>query len=100
MAIKVLIKRQYKPESFGQVSALLNRARYDAMGMQGYISSETLTDLYEPGQVVVISMWQSVEDWQKWIDSPKRSEFAAEMRHLMTGPEQIEIYALGLKMEQ
>ena len=99
MAIKVLIKRQFKTESFGQVSALLNRARYDAMGMQGYISSETLTDLYEHRNVTVISMWQTIEEWQKWIDSPKRSEFAAEMRKIMTGPEQIEIYALGLKLD-
>lgn len=52
MAIKVLIKRDFKAGNLKQVSQLLNRARYGAMGMKGYISSETLTDLKNPNRVV------------------------------------------------
>jgi cell division septation protein DedD len=53
MAIKVLIKRKFKTGSLNQASQLLNRARYSAMGMKGYISSETLTDLRDPHRIVV-----------------------------------------------
>ena len=75
MAIKVLIKRKFKTGSLNQASQLLNRARYSAMGMKGYISSETLTDLRDPHRIVVVSMWHSIEDWNNWKTNPSRSEF-------------------------
>ena len=53
MAIKVLIKRKFKTGNLNQASQLLNRARYSAMGMKGYISSETLTDLRDPHRTVI-----------------------------------------------
>jgi heme-degrading monooxygenase HmoA len=97
MAIKVLIKRKFKPGSLRQVSQLLNRARYSAMSMQGYISSETLTDLRDPDRIVVVSMWHSLEDWNNWKNSPSRSEFIGEMEKIMIGPEEIEAFEMGMQ---
>jgi heme-degrading monooxygenase HmoA len=97
MAIKVLIKRDFKAGNLKQVSQLLNRARYGAMGMKGYISSETLTDLKNPNRVVVVSMWQNLSDWDNWKSDPSRSELAAEMEKIMTGPETIEAYEIGMQ---
>lgn len=96
MAIKVLIKRKFKSGSLGKASQLLNRARYGAMGMKGYISSETLTDLHHPERIVVVSMWHSIEDWNTWRRSPSRAEFSGEMEKIMDGTEEIEAYALGM----
>jgi len=42
MAVKVLIKRKVKDGKLNEVSKLLIKARYNAIGQQGYISSETL----------------------------------------------------------
>lgn len=97
MAIKVLIKRKFKTGSLNQASQLLNRARYSAMGMKGYISSETLTDLRDPHRIVVVSMWHSLEDWNNWKTNPSRSEFTGEMEKIMVGPEEMEAYALGMQ---
>ena len=97
MAIKVLIKRRFKTGSLNQASQLLNRARYSAMGMKGYISSETLTDLRDPHRIVVVSMWHSIEDWSNWKTNPSRSEFTGEMEKIMVGPEEMEAYALGMQ---
>ena len=96
MAIKVLIKRKFKTGSLNQASQLLNRARYSAMGMKGYISSETLTDLRDPHRIVVTSMWHSLEDWNNWRTNPSRSEFMGEMEKIMDGPEEMEAYAMGM----
>jgi len=99
MAIKVIIRRQFKKGSMEQASRLLTRARYAAMGMKGYISSETLSLQDSPAHVVVLSMWQSAADWRRWEDSPQRSEFNVEMQKIMELPEKIEIYRLGLEQE-
>lgn len=99
MAIKVLIKRKFKTGNLNQASQLLNRARYSAMGMKGYISSETLTDLRDPHRIVVTSMWHSLEDWNNWKTNPSRSEFMGEMEKIMVGPEEMEAYAMGMKTD-
>ena len=99
MAIKVLIKRKFKTGNLNQVSQLLNRARYSAMGMKGYISSETLTDLRDAHRIVVASMWHSIEDWNNWKTNPSRSEFMGEMEKIMVGPEEMEAYAMGMKTD-
>jgi len=96
MAIKVLIKRKFKTGNLNQASQLLNRARYSAMGMKGYISSETLTDLRDPNRIVVASMWHSLEDWNNWKANPSRSEFIGEMEKIMDGPEEMEAYGMGM----
>ena len=65
MAVKVLIKRKIENGKLNETSKLLIKARYAAMGQQGYISSETLTDCDDPNKVVVISMWQKIENWNQ-----------------------------------
>lgn len=99
MAVKVLIKRRFKPESRGQVSKILIRTRYEAMKMEGYIASETWRDLHDPNRIVVVSMWQTLEAWDKWYSSGQRREFALEMEKIMTGAEQIEPYEMGLPQQ-
>lgn len=97
MAIKVLIKRQFKPEHLEQVSKILIRARYEAMKTEGYIASETWRDLHDPNNITVVSMWQSPEAWNRWYTSSQRREFSMELEKIMTGSERIEPYALGLQ---
>ena len=97
MAIKVLIRRKFKEGSLEKASRLLIRARYGAMGMKGYISSETLSVYNDPTQVIVISMLQTIADWRRWVDSPQRSEFSVEMNNILEEPEHSEIYMLGME---
>lgn len=97
MAIKVLIRRKFKEGSLEKATKLLIRARYAAMGMKGYISSETLSIYNDPTHVVVISMWQTIGDWRRWADSPQRSEFNVEMQTILEEPEKVEIYMLGME---
>lgn len=95
MAIKVLIKRKIKNGRLSEASKLLIKARYAAMGQQGYISSETLTDCDDPNNVVVISMWQKIENWNQWKNSDLRSKNEAEFEALLDAPTEYETYNLG-----
>ncbi len=96
MAVKVLIKRCFKPEYRDQATKLLIRARYEAMKMEGYIASETWHDRRDPNRIVVVSMWQTPEAWNKWYASGQRREFTVEMEKIMAEAELIEPYELGL----
>jgi heme-degrading monooxygenase HmoA len=96
MAVKVLIKRKIKSNKLNEASRLLIKARYAAMDQQGYISSETLTDCDDPNNVVVISMWQKIENWNQWKKSDLRSETETGFEALLDGPTKYEAYNLGL----
>jgi heme-degrading monooxygenase HmoA len=97
MAIKVLIKRHFKPEHLDTASKILVRARYEAMKMEGYIASETWRGLHDPSWLTVVSMWQSPEDWNRWYASSKRRKLMTELAMIMSEAERIEPYALGLQ---
>ena len=97
MAAKVLIKRRIKDGKLNEASKLLIKARYNAMGQQGYISSETLSGCDDPNNVVVISMWQKIENWNQWKNSDLRAENEAKFETLIDGPTEYETYNLGLQ---
>ena len=98
MAVKVLIKRKIKDGKLNDASKLLIKVRYNAMGQQGYISSETLSDCDDPNHVLVISMWQKQEDWDQWEKDDLRKENEAAFEPLLDEPTEYEIYQLGLQL--
>jgi heme-degrading monooxygenase HmoA len=98
MAIKVLIKRKIKDGKMNELSKLLIKARYDAMGQQGYISSETLSGCDDQNNVVVVSMWQKIENWNQWEKSELRAENETKFESLLDGPVEYETYNLGLQL--
>ena len=80
------------------VSKLLLKARYNAMDQQGYISSETLSGCDDTNNVLVISMWQKIEDWNQWKNNELRAENEAAFEALLDGPTEYETYNLGLQL--
>jgi len=99
MAVKILIKRKFKTDRLQEAASLIIKARYGAMRQRGYISSETLSDLKNPGIVVVSSLWQTEKDWNSWKNSKEREEFETEMRKLQEGETEFELYALGMQRQ-
>ena len=96
MAVKVLIKRKIKDGRINDASKLLIKARYNAMGQPGYISSETLSGCDDPNTVVVISMWQKIENWNQWKNSDLRAKNETAFEALLDAPAEYETYNLGL----
>jgi len=99
MAVKILIKRRFKEGNMRVASRLLINHRKGAMKRPGYISSETLRSIDDPSQVVVVSMWDSLEAWQKWKNSKTRKANEAEFKDLLVGETKFEYYSLGLPLE-
>lgn len=74
MAIQVIIKRKVKQgRQAKELVPLILQMRASAMYQHGYISGETLCDTEHPGDCLVISRWETVEDWNNWVHSQERS---------------------------
>jgi heme-degrading monooxygenase HmoA len=95
MAIKILIKRDFKENTARQAFELLNNFRQDAMSRPGYISGETWVNHYDPCQITVVSTWQTVDDWIRWEESDERETLEAKLKDILNSPAQFEVYDVG-----
>lgn len=92
MAVKVLIKRKVADKQAPELEALLRKMRALTLNQKGYISGETFTRLDEPGVSMVISTWQSIDDWRAWTLSKERIEIQEQIDKLLGAPTQYEIF--------
>jgi heme-degrading monooxygenase HmoA len=72
MAVKILIKRSIGQQVVPVLRPLIVELRAHAMKQHGYISGETLKCIDRPGEYLVISTWDSLADWEKWLNSQER----------------------------
>ncbi len=96
MIVKVLIKRKVKDGAIVETSKMLIQARSNAMKKKGYISSETLSNVDNPNEILVISMWRSKEDWYNYMGDPSRKDFEKEYEQLSDAPTEYSVFNLGL----
>jgi len=74
MAIKIIIRRKVPKEKEAKLLPLLVEMRSKATTQPGYISGETMRNVNDPQDFIVISTWQSVEAWKNWETSKGRTE--------------------------
>jgi heme-degrading monooxygenase HmoA len=92
MAIRVIIERKTIPGNELLLNDLLMKLRTEAMTAKGYISGETLRSLGDANTYVVISTWNSVEDWKVWADSKDRKDIQARIDALLEAPATHRVY--------
>jgi len=92
LAVKILIKRSVPVDKAPTLIPLLQRLRTLAMNQPGYISGETLQRIDSAGEVIVISTWQSVENWQQWATSQTRNELQNQIDAALNEKTEYEIY--------
>lgn len=95
MAVKILIRRSVPNEKIGDLGPLLKRLRVLATNHSGYISGETLSRYDRPGEYLVISTWQSVEDWQAWEKDSERLEISRLIDSLLGSKADYQVYVYG-----
>ena len=95
MAVKILIKRTVPQDKIKDLGRLLKRLRILATNHPGYISGETLRHYDRSGEYLVISTWQSVEDWQAWEQDEERREISRMIDSLIGEKADYQIYLYG-----
>jgi heme oxygenase (mycobilin-producing) len=92
MAVKVLIKRKVADKLAPELETLLRKMRALTLNQKGYISGETFTRVDEPGVSMVISTWQSIDDWRAWTLTKERIELQEKIDKLLGEPTKYEIF--------
>lgn len=97
MAVKVLIKRIVPEDKAKEMIPLFRKMRSLATTEPGYISGETLKRLDKSNEFLVVSTWNSSNDWNQWLKSEKRKKIQAQIDALLGGSTDYEIYHYGFK---
>ena len=95
MAIRVIIERKTIPGNELLLNDMLMKLRTRAMTAKGYISGETLRSLDDPNSYLVISTWDSVEDWNAWTKRKEREELQAKIDALLEVPSVHRVFVYG-----
>lgn len=72
MSAKILIKRKVSKEKGGEILSLIFKLRSLAMEQPGYVSGETLKSVANSDEYLVISTWESLDDWRAWKEDKSR----------------------------
>ena len=97
MAVKILIKRHVPEEKAREIIPLVREMRSMATKNEGYISGETLRNLERPEEFMVISTWQSSQDWKEWLRSDDRKKVQDKIDALLGGETEYDIFHYGFK---
>ncbi len=83
MAVKVRIKRKWQVEKPEELLPLLAALRIAAREQSGFISGETLRSIDDPENFLIISIWETADDWKKWMQNKKRRDLQGKVDSLI-----------------
>jgi heme oxygenase (mycobilin-producing) len=92
MAIKVVITRHVPAEKTELLKPLLVQLRALAMTQPGYISGETLVNVDDSHEYLVISTWSSLDPWSRWLGDPRRRALQGEIDRVLGRPTEYQVY--------
>jgi len=91
--IRVVIERQVKEGE--DLSQLLVEIRVAAIKYYpGYVGGETLVNREDGSNIIVISTWRSIEDWEQWANSETRIRLYERIEPLLQEKPEIRIFEL------
>ncbi len=95
MSVKIFIRRKIPDDRTIDLLPLFRRLRILANNQPGYISGETLKNVNDPGEYLVISTWQSIDNSREWLVSRDRIEIQDEIDARLDEASIYEIYQYG-----
>src|SRR4030042_3763988 len=79
--VRVII--EYKAKNVEKLIDVIREVRTEAMKQRGYIIGETLVSIDDPNYVLVISTWDSLDDWKAWDTSETRLKLKPRINELL-----------------
>jgi len=93
MAISVMIQRTFSDkEKAAKLAPLIVKLRSLATIQPGYITGKTFRCLDCPGEYLVISTWNTLDDWSRWLQSEQRMALQKQIDDLLGEITQYRIY--------
>ena len=83
MAICVIIKRTVSDKNVAdQLAPLIVQLRSQATAQPGYVTSTAFSCLDCKGEYLVVSTWNTLDDWNKWMHSDERQMIQKQIEKL------------------
>ena len=92
MPVQVIIKRKLIIDKPQEIFPLLSELRSRAKHQPGYIESMTLRNIDKPEEYMVISTWETPDDWKTWYQSKERRDIQGRMDSLIGEKTHYSIY--------
>lgn len=93
MAVSVMIRRSFTdPGKAAKLAPLIVRLRSRATAQPGYVTGRTFRCLDCPGEYLVISTWNSLDDWSRWLDSEERRALQDQVDGLLGEKTEYRLY--------
>ncbi len=91
--VRVVIEHKIKSlEDVDAAIDVIREIRNEAMKQHGFITGETLTNVDDPTNMLVISTWENREAWDAWDTSEKRIELKPQINQYLSEPYTTRIY--------
>lgn len=94
MTVKIFIKRKVHDNNVVELTLLLKKLRALTLEQPGYLSGETFNRIDKKDESMVVSTWRSVEDWNSWVNNPKRIEVQSEIDKLLGEETEYAMYSV------
>ena len=93
MPISVLIRRTFsETDKAAELAPLIVKMRSLATVQPGYLTGRTFRCLDCAGEYLVISTWNTLEDWTRWLNSKERKELQSRVDKLLGSETEYRIY--------
>jgi len=79
MSVTIISKRHFKIDQDDNLIPLLKELRNDAKKQKGFISRGAFSSLNDPSEHIVISEWETVEDWKTWMDMEEHRQIQGKI---------------------
>lgn len=83
MPVHVVIKRKFKTNQPEKLFPLFSELNKIAKVQEGYISTETLQSTENEEDFLVVSKWETAENWKTWFECKERRDIQGRIDSLI-----------------
>jgi antibiotic biosynthesis monooxygenase (ABM) superfamily enzyme len=82
----------YKVLNYKDVEPILMKLRSHAMQYPGFVGAENLISEEDLSVVIMISTWETIENWKTWMDSRRTQDLLKEAKSVIMGTARVTAY--------
>ncbi|WP_131769360.1 antibiotic biosynthesis monooxygenase family protein [Candidatus Protofrankia californiensis] len=99
MTVRILVFASVAPELAHEFEHAYTQVTARMQGTPGLLGDELLRDGNDPGRYLLLSEWESEEQFLAWESAPAHREITVPMRPYWSGNFERRIYNLAARLE-
>ncbi|MFH1479880.1 MAG: hypothetical protein ABIG67_01305 [Pseudomonadota bacterium] len=92
MSVKIIIERKFKEKVDLATLEIIDEIRMKALKTRGYIGGETIDNVEDSREVIVLSAWSTVEDCKTWYEKKEWRALEKDITPKLAEPSKIRAF--------